>query len=88
MTGLLADVVALRDAVGSTLDNDAPIDELSKIVAQNAGKIHSVTTDAELLPLIASHYRSKHNCDAFFSPMEGSPPQSMGSEIFVPRKIF
>ena len=33
MTGLLADVVALRDAVGSKTEDDAPIDELSKIVA-------------------------------------------------------
>ena len=74
MTGLLADVVALRDAVGSTQDSDAPIDELSKIVAQKCWQdpfsYHGCRTFA--VDCIDSADQNE-NCDAFFSQWTEAP---------------
>ncbi|MEC8382756.1 MAG: hypothetical protein VXZ96_20685 [Myxococcota bacterium] len=89
MTGLLADVVALRDAVGSKSGTEAPIDELSKIVAQKCWQdpfsyhgcrtfaVDCLSTDSE-----------KDTCDEFFAQWTDAPLNAWVKNICTEEELL
>lgn len=74
MTGLLADVVALRDAVGSDSDGDAPIDELAQVVADTCWEdpfsYHGCQTFA--MDCLSTN-SSSSTCQTFYANWQNEP---------------